>query len=326
MVPVVEALRELGCKLSMASSGQALEYLRNRYPDLPSHELPAPRIRYGRWGASWGLFRHSLSQKRWNRKQQEWIRSMQNRHSFDAIISDNLYGVYHRNVPSVLVSHQLHLLSPVFRKSINKELGHWLNNFDQIWVPDVEEGLADGLTHNPFCEKPIQHIGPLSRLKPLDDAECKYRAVALISGPEPQRSFFEEACQQHLNQLDGPTAMVRGLPHLRDAPSGKKGQCEQFAFLDDAQLTRLLLSADYVICRSGYSTLCDLSALGCRALLVPTPGQPEQLYLAGRCAEMKWFQSSSHRELKYREEVSADFQPPQFSRFDLQGFLRQWIG
>jgi UDP-N-acetylglucosamine:LPS N-acetylglucosamine transferase len=50
--------------------------------------------------------------------------------------------------------------------------------------------------------------------------------------------------------------------------------------VDDEILKSLLLSASLIICRSGYSTLMDLSALGCKALLVPTPGQTEQEYLA----------------------------------------------
>lgn len=37
--------------------------------------------------------------------------------------------------------------------------------------------------------------------------------------------------------------------------------------------------AEWVISRSGYSTVMDIAMLGKKAILVPTPGQPEQEYL-----------------------------------------------
>ena len=39
--------------------------------------------------------------------------------------------------------------------------------------------------------------------------------------------------------------------------------------------------ANYIVCRSGYSTVMELLALNKPALYVPTPGQTEQEYLAG---------------------------------------------
>ena len=38
--------------------------------------------------------------------------------------------------------------------------------------------------------------------------------------------------------------------------------------------------AEYVISRSGYSTIMDIIALGKKSILIPTPGQTEQEYLA----------------------------------------------
>jgi len=45
------------------------------------------------------------------------------------------------------------------------------------------------------------------------------------------------------------------------------------------------LKTKLVIARSGYSSLMDFSRLRCKTLLIPTPGQTEQEYLAKRCAE-----------------------------------------
>ena len=52
--------------------------------------------------------------------------------------------------------------------------------------------------------------------------------------------------------------------------------------MSDAELVPALLGASRIIARSGYSTIMDLAALGVKdkAELIPTPGQPEQEYLA----------------------------------------------
>ena len=41
-----------------------------------------------------------------------------------------------------------------------------------------------------------------------------------------------------------------------------------------------MLAADMVLSRSGYTTLMDLAKLNKKAILIPTPGQSEQVYLA----------------------------------------------
>ena len=53
-----------------------------------------------------------------------------------------------------------------------------------------------------------------------------------------------------------------------------------FAFGEE--LKSLILNSEKIICRSGYSTLMDLHVLNAKNLiLIPTPGQTEQEYLAG---------------------------------------------
>ena len=52
-----------------------------------------------------------------------------------------------------------------------------------------------------------------------------------------------------------------------------------------------------IVCRSGYSSIMDLVALGKTAILVPTPGQPEQQYLATYLSEKGWFSQVNQNEL-----------------------------
>jgi len=53
-----------------------------------------------------------------------------------------------------------------------------------------------------------------------------------------------------------------------------------------------------IISRSGYSTIMELISLNCSALLVPTPGQTEQEYLAEYLAGKGWFTAVSQKNLK----------------------------
>ncbi|MDQ3277192.1 MAG: glycosyl transferase family 28, partial [Bacteroidota bacterium] len=67
--------------------------------------------------------------------------------------------------------------------------------------------------------------------------------------------------------------------------------------LPAAELEKVILGASWVIARCGYSTVMDLAALKKRSILIPTPGQTEQEYLAGHlmknnlafCIEQKKF-------------------------------------
>ena len=65
----------------------------------------------------------------------------------------------------------------------------------------------------------------------------------------------------------------------------------------DDRIASLVVSAKRIFCRSGYSSLCDLAALGRRAVLVPTPRQPEQEYLAIRFHEKFGFVMITQEDL-----------------------------
>ena len=113
--------------------------------------------------------------------------------------------------------------------------------------------------------------------------------LALVSGPEPQRTLFENILLQALEKMSGTRVLIRGIPGQfvgarRDAPqprSIKNSQLNLFDHLPGEELTRLIAAADQVVCRSGYTTVMELAGMGKRnVLFIPTPGQPEQEYLA----------------------------------------------
>ena len=58
----------------------------------------------------------------------------------------------------------------------------------------------------------------------------------------------------------------------------------------------MMQKAEMVICRSGYSSVMDLIVLGQKAILVPTPGQTEQEYLAAFLQDKKLFIAASQQD------------------------------
>jgi uncharacterized protein (TIGR00661 family) len=119
--------------------------------------------------------------------------------------------------------------------------------------------------------------------------------VALISGPEPSRTAFEHEFRRLLVETGHTALLILGRPD--EEIHEVHGNLTIINHLPDEQLALALKEAQLVICRSGYSTIMDLEALDVRALLVPTPGQTEQEYLAEYHAKLGRHEMISQREL-----------------------------
>ena len=107
--------------------------------------------------------------------------------------------------------------------------------------------------------------------------------MAIVSGPEPQRSIFCEILRKELSQTPGNHLLVSGQPGKRFFSPGPKSisNLKELPHLNTEDMTTAILTCKWVVCRPGYSTIMDLKALGKKnVLFVPTPGQPEQIYLA----------------------------------------------
>jgi predicted glycosyltransferase len=85
----------------------------------------------------------------------------------------------------------------------------------------------------------------------------------------------------------------------------------------------MILSADWVVCRSGYSSVMDLVKLGQKAVLVPTPGQTEQEYLAHYLLEKGYFYSEQQDifNLTQALEKAARFNG-RIQQLDMDGYKR----
>jgi hypothetical protein len=162
-------------------------------------------------------------------------------------------------------------------QKINKK---YILNFDEVWVPDYEktsESLSGELSHGKQFHKNVKFIGTQSRLQKILNVEKTYDYLFLVSGPEPQQSILK-------NSL---VSKIKKYPRFKFAlicsihTDVFENNLDVFLLPNKTKLSELIAVSDRIICRSGYSTLMDLYALKkTKVILIPTPGQTEQEYLA----------------------------------------------
>ncbi len=193
--------------------------------------------------------------------------------------------------------------------------------FHAIAVPDAPsetENLAGNLCHGGFWQKKTHliYIGVQSRFSRLiylnnkqkkQDFEssvidAKINAFAektpenlpkkvliLLSGLEPQRSILEKMILSQVQAIAGfDFTLVRGVPQKEVVEEKINANIRLISHLYTNDLFEKIAESEIIICRSGYSTLMDLSFfVEKKLILIPTPGQTEQIYLAHRLARKK---------------------------------------
>lgn len=280
-IPVIRKLQRQGAEVFLASDGRALDLLKIEFPNLTAVEMPAYGITY-RTGNMVGNMAGQLPKiLQVVYREHRFIQKLIVRHQLDGIISDNRYGCFTKKIPCVFLTHQLNIRTPfpALSRLINFFNRLFIEKFDACWVPDVsgEPNLSGQLSHG-FFQKKIQHVGVLSRMI-FFETEKKYDAIAVLSGPEPQRSHLERAILEQAARLPQRFLVVQGRTERQERFFIKKN-VEVVSFLASEELNEAILASKIFIGRSGYSTIMDLAKLRTPALLIPTPGQTEQEYLA----------------------------------------------
>lgn len=195
-----------------------------------------------------------------------------------------------------------------------------INKFTECWVPDfkeVELSLAGELSHPNKKPRNVKYIGILSRFSKrctpygratdgntitqaspvlrtsdtcLQNRITPYGrenitpnlALAILSGAEPQRTIFEKELLASLQSKPHENIILVQGKIEAEQKITQVGKVTVYNFMNTEELEKNILKADEIICRSGYSSIMDLYALGKlqNATLIPTPGQTEQEYLA----------------------------------------------
>ena len=140
----------------------------------------------------------------------------------------------------------------------------------------------------------------------------------LLSGPEPQRTLLEEKMMAGIATVDGKILLVRGKPGSKEILTVPEN-VTVINHLPTAELQQAILQSDYIVCRGGYTSLMELLSLQKKMLLIPTPGQTEQEYLAKRLMDLHICFSVMQHKLNCAEHFAMAknyrYQLPVFSLF-----------
>ncbi|MGD2034692.1 MAG: glycosyltransferase [Bacteroidales bacterium] len=289
IIPLIRRFIEEGKNVFIAGSPRHLKILSAEFPEIITLEIPYARIRFdtGRnllLSLFWQLPAFLIQIIR----EHLALKKIIGKYNIGLVLSDNCYGLWNKYIHSIFLTHQVNIIPPPALQRLNKILNkinhRFIEKYDECWIPDQEEdgGYTGTLSHGSLPKTKISYIGVLSRFKPAEYNRKKIRVkpnqiLFLISGPENQRTTFEDMIKTQLKHIpdDYDYVVVRGKPDETSSLPVK-----WYNHLPSDELMTLIADSAVIICRSGYSTIMDLLAMKKTAVLIPTPRQTEQEYLA----------------------------------------------
>lgn len=349
-IPIIRILIEHQQNVILAGSGLSITYLQKEFPHLKVVQLPGVPVSF-ETDQGFGLKTILLGLKMRRHVSQELrlTEKLVRENEIDVIISDNRYGVRSSSTRNILITHQIYPQTPFpFRVIVNNMVRRQIGEFDQCWAPDYQsenesesgiqrenesenEGatiklrvaaieeeqkrkltLSGSLSHGEDLPENVHFIGPLSRfISRKDPVEKDIDLLAILSGPEPARTDFEVLLKKHLPSLPGNKVLICGREF---GPETSEKSIRIIPGLTGLELQNIIDRSKKIICRSGYTTIMDLDILGRSALLVPTPRQSEQEYLAKHLTSQGRFAIIAQSEIpeqldKKLREIPADRLP-----------------
>lgn len=306
-VPIIKKLSSEGHKVIIAADEGPLAFLQKEFPDHEFIKFPGFSPKYSRSNTQvFKMMAAFPGALRDFRRDHKTVESIVRNYNIDMVISDNRFGCWSKQVHSVFITHQMHIQVPRIWKwttpIINLFNHSYIKKYDEVWVPDIENepSLSGKLSHPALKGTSTKYIGHLSRFQSdnQDVTEKTNKFLVILSGPEPQRTIFEEIVLKQARQTSDNILILRAKPNSNDLLRDVPENVSMFNHVDDEMFLQLVNSAEIIVCRGGYSSLMDLAALGRKAFLVPTPGQTEQEYLARHLSKTEgwsWCRQSEFR-------------------------------
>lgn len=335
-IPIIRLLLKKNAEILIAADAGPLALLKQEFPQLTFIQLKGYDIQYPKSGSMKMKMLLSIPKiVNGIKEEHTQLDKIIDEHKIDIVISDNRYGCWNKKVKSIFITHQLMIKAPIGESILHKKVLKYIANYDECWVPDFAESnnLSGDLAHKYPLPKNTFFVGPLSRLNSSTSPDS-YRGgvtnkgeitnmVAIISGPEPQRSIFEKLVVDQLKQTHLKALVVCGKASQEKTETINNIKIVTHLKSDEMQST--LQNADIIISRSGYSTIMDLASLGKKALFIPTPGQTEQEYLAKLFMKkgIAFSQTQTSFDLKIALEKSKNYKG--FGKMTLSNELEKKI-
>ena len=285
-IPIIRHLLFLKCEVVIAASSNAKSLLQTEFPQLKFLNINAYNIVYSANKRRMPFKILIQIPKILNaiKKEHNWLQQLIKQQNFDAIISDNRYGLYTSKILCIFITHQLQInTSSGFLKNLIRRINYkYINKFSECWIPDFEGNfnISGELAHPLKLPKiPVKYLGPLSRFEPINQLEIKYKFFFMISGPEPQRTLLEQKVLQFSTSTPEKILIVLGKPAEKNEKIATEN-CTIYNHLKTKEMAEAIAASEFIVSRCGYTSVMEILALQKKSILIPTPGQTEQEYLA----------------------------------------------
>lgn len=224
------------------------------------------------------------------RKERRRLKKIIKDKNIDVVISDNRFGLWGKNPYSIYITHQVMIKMPE-ELSFVEYLVYLINRFfiykyKRCWIPDNETMpyLAGDLSHRYSLNGKTAYVGLLSRFSECPENKNNefvepFEVMAIVSGPEPHRTTFEQLLLAQMQKLSCRCLLVKGVPEKIQTRE-QINNVLIYSHLETCQMKQAIQNSDNLICRADYSIIMDLIALRKTGIIVPAPGHTEQEYLA----------------------------------------------
>ena len=317
-IPIIRVFIELGHEVHIGGTPVTNGLLQIEFPNLKFYEYPSYGISYPKDGKKFlqNILKLSPGIAKAIKKERDITNSLNEEHNFDIILSDNRFGVRAKHCKNIFISHQLNLSVPqskLAERVANYINRRFVNKFDKVGVPDWDNHLLSGnLSQKEGIKKEIIFLGNISRWEYNANLKGASGALVILSGPEPQRTMLEALIIEQSGKLSSTLTIVRAKPN--EAEDFKNDNIIFYNHLSSKDLQDLVSESEIIISRAGYTTIMDLIAMKKNAILIPTPGQTEQEYLATHLDEMNLF--TFHRQDKFDlQNAIGDFRKREWGLF-----------
>ena len=309
MIPLARKLQEMNNNVIIASGEEHLSLFRNELPGLSYINFPGFKPGYSRFLPQYlsllfkipVLLYHIISEHR-------RLKRLIPEYAVDIVISDNRFGLWNNKVTSVYITHMPLIPLPKLFKFLepsgvllHREI---IKRYSFCFIPDLPNdlNLSGRLSHGIKLPHNVRYIGILSRFTGMEQSLAEnpvkfHHNTVILSGPEPQREMFRQELVTLLKDKKPPTIIFEGKPE-KIGEIARHANITFYGHLPAFRMKEIIDSSDCIISRSGYSTIMDLVSLNCTALIIPTPGQTEQEYLAAYLSEKGLFHTVSQSEIK----------------------------
>ena len=337
MIPVAAELLRQNHNVIFASGEEHLSLLRNELPGCSYLSFPGFKPEYSHHLPQYVSVLLKIPLLAYHVVLEHYrLKKIIQQYSIDIVISDNRFGLWNKRIKSVYVTHMPLIPFPRKMKFL-EPLGVFIHRqiirkYDLCLIPDLpgEKNLSGRLSHGINLPQNVRYIGILSRFALPEDVtpppdsyrdpqaelykslslnkspsgsrnfgigvDFKYNTITL-SGPEPQKEILKQKLIRLFKDKKPVTLILEGKPQ-KPVETGRIGNIILYGHLPSARLKGILSGSEGIISRSGYTTVMDLISLNCRALLIPTPGQTEQEYLAEYLSKQGYFSSVRQSDIK----------------------------